>query len=82
MDIIERSKKAQESINQMIGENSILKVINENQSKEIERLRKDRDRLRKALREIAEEEYVDPKMTAEEALWYSKEARAALKEKE
>lgn len=49
---------------------------------ENEGLRKDRDRLRKALREIAEEEYVDPKMIAEEALWYSKEARAALKESE
>ena len=47
---------------------------------EIEKLREDRSRLREALKEIATEEYVDPKMIAEEALWYSKEARAALKE--
>ena len=59
-----------------------VKAVADKAIKEIERLRKDRDRLRKALREIAEEEYVDPKMTAEEALWYSKEARAALKEGE
>jgi 1,2-phenylacetyl-CoA epoxidase catalytic subunit len=39
MDIVERSQKAQEAINRIIGENSILKVINENQSKEIDRLR-------------------------------------------
>ena len=47
---------------------------------EIEFLRKERDRLREALKEIATEEYIDPKMIAEEALWYSKAARAALKE--
>ncbi|NBS70499.1 hypothetical protein EBT31_16535 [bacterium] len=46
---------------------------------EIEFLRKERDRLREALKEIATEEYIDPKMIAEEALWYSKAARAALK---
>ena len=49
---------------------------------EIEFLRKERDRLREALKEIATEEYIDPKMIAEEALWYSKAARAALKDGE
>jgi hypothetical protein len=49
---------------------------------EIELLRKERARLREALKEIATEEYIDPKMIAEEALWYSKAARAALKEGE
>ena len=48
----------------------------------IERVRKDRNRLREALKEIATEEYIDPKMIAEEALWYSKAARAALKDGE
>jgi hypothetical protein len=47
---------------------------------EIKKLREERSRLREALKEIATEEYIDPKMIAEEALWYSKAARAALKE--
>ena len=58
---------------------SLLDVMDE-AADEIEFLRKERDRLREALKEIATEEYIDPKMIAEEALWYSKAARAALKE--
>ena len=54
MDIVERSQKAQEAINRMIGENSILKVINENQSKEIERLREEIQEYDDMMREVAE----------------------------
>ena len=78
MDIVERLRGNTDE--QLAGWQIV--VIMHEAADEIERLRKDRDRLRKALREIAEEEYVDPKMTAEEALWYSKEARAALKDSE
>ena len=76
MDIVERLRKLAD------GERpygSLLDVMDE-AADEIEFLRKERDRLREALKEIATEEYIDPKMIAEEALWYSKAARAALKE--
>ncbi len=39
MNIVERSKKAQDAIDQMVGENAILKTICANLEAEIERLR-------------------------------------------
>lgn len=78
MDIVERLRVFAEFKNRdekLDGPNIIHEAADE-----IEFLRKERDRLREALKEIATEEYIDPKMIAEEALWYSKAARAALKE--
>ena len=71
MDILERLREGDLVIDYKTAQEA---------ADEIEKLREDRSRLREALKEIATEEYVDPKMIAEEALWYSKEARAALKE--
>jgi len=76
MDIVERLRGNTDE--QLAGWQIV--VIMHEAADEIEFLRKERARLREALKEIATEEYIDPKMIAEEALWYSKAARAALKD--